>query len=160
MGFRGNAPLFFATDLTNFLACRHLAALERLRAHGLARRPSKSGKRVVEIDKESPAAFDQTLAAMREGADVIVQARLVHGAWAGWADFLLRVPAESRFGDWRYEPVETKLAKETRGATLFQLCLDAELLAELQGLPPAEPHVVVPDRSFVPERYRFEGFRE
>jgi hypothetical protein len=97
------SPLFFATDLTNFVACRHLA-LERLRAHRLARRLffddpmleilrergliherayvehlAKSGKCVVEIDKESPTAFDQTLAAIREGADVIVQARLEQG---------------------------------------------------------------------------------
>jgi uncharacterized protein len=91
---------------------------------------------------------------------VIVQARLEHGAWAGWADVLLRVPGESRFGDWRYEPVETKLAKETSCATVIQRSLYAELLAELQGSPPAELHVVVPDRNFVPERYRFEGFRE
>ena len=110
--------------------------------------------------RESPAAFDQTLAARREGADVIVQARLERGAWAGWADVLLRVPGESRFGDWQYEPVETKLAKETGGATLIQLCLYGELLSELQGSPPEQLHVVVPDRSFVPERYRFEGFRE
>ena len=158
-------------------------ALERLKAHGLAKRPffddpmveilqqrgldherayvehlARSGKSVVEI-KRTPTALDQTLAAMREGADVIVQARLEHGAWAGWADVLLRVPGESRFGDWRYEPVETKLAKETRGATLIQLCLYAELLAELQGSPPAELQVVVPDKNFVPERYRFEEFR-
>ena len=163
MDLRGERPLFFATDLTNFLACRHLMALERLRAHGLAKRPffddpmveilqqrgldherayvehlAKSGKRVVEIDKENPTPFDRTVAAMRDGADVIVQARLEHGAWAGWADVLLRVLGESRFGDWRYEPVETKLAKETRGATLIQLCT----------------------LDFVPERYRFEGFRE
>ena len=39
MDLRGNSPLFFATDLTNFLACRHLMAPERLRAHGLAKRP-------------------------------------------------------------------------------------------------------------------------
>jgi uncharacterized protein len=82
---------------------------------------AKSGKRVVEIDKENPTAFDQTLVAMREDVDVIVQTRLEHGAWVGWADVLLRVPGESRFGARRYEPVETKLAKETRGATLIQL---------------------------------------
>jgi hypothetical protein len=29
-------PLFFATDLTDLLACRYLMALERLRARGLA----------------------------------------------------------------------------------------------------------------------------
>jgi uncharacterized protein len=62
--------------------------------------------------------------------------------------------------NWRYEPVETKLAKETHGATLIQLCLYAELLAELQGAPPEQLHVVVPERNFVPERYRFDGFRE
>src|SRR5262249_31383046 len=101
------------------------------------------GKRVVEINKESPTAFDQTLAAMREGADLIVWARLEIGAWAGWAEVLLSVPGESRFGDWRYEAVETKLAKETRGATLIQLYLYAELVAELQGSPSTQLHVVV-----------------
>jgi len=54
-------------------------------------------------------------------------------AVAGWADVLLRVPGESAFGAWRYEPVETKLATETRGATLLQLCFYAELLGEMQG---------------------------
>ena len=54
--------------------------------------------------------------------DVVVQARLEHGLWAGWADVLLRVPGQSAFGDWRYEPLETKLATETRGTTLLQFC--------------------------------------
>jgi hypothetical protein len=39
MQLRGEQALYFATDLTNFLACRHLAAVERLSAHGGARRP-------------------------------------------------------------------------------------------------------------------------
>jgi len=183
MHLRGDKPLFFATDLTNFLGCRHLTALERLAAHGLAKRPffddpmldilrergleherayvqalDQSGKRVVEINKANPSAFDETLSAMREGADVIVQARLEHRSWAGWADVLLRVDGTSHHGDWRYEPVETKLAKETRGATLIQLCLYADLLAELQGAPPALLRVVVPERNFEPECYRFEEF--
>ena len=34
---------------------------------------------------------------------------------------MLRVPGKSSFGAWAYEPVETKLATETRGATLLQL---------------------------------------
>jgi predicted RecB family nuclease len=179
---RGDRPFFFATDLTNFLACRHLTALERLAAHGLAKRPffddpmleilrergleherayvqslAQSGMRVVQIDR-SPSALGETMVAMREGADVVVQARLEHGAWAGRADVLLRVVGESRFGAWRYEPVETKLAKETRGATLIQLCLYADLLAELQGSPPALLRVVVPESNFEPECYRFEEF--
>jgi len=184
MDLRGDSPLYFATDLTNFLGCRHLTALERLAAHRLARRPffddpmleilrergvehersyvshlAQSGKRVVQIDRASPTPFADTLAAISQGANVVVQARLEHRAWAGWADVLLRVPGESRFGPWRYEPVETKLAKETRGATLIQLCLYADLLAELQGTAPEVLRVVVPGRNFEPESYRFEEFR-
>src|SRR6266581_3218000 len=106
MQLRRDKPLFFATDLTNFLACRHLTALERLAAHKLAKRPffddpmleilrergleherayiqslARSGMRIVEIGKGSPTALDETLSAMREGADVVVQARLEHRAW-------------------------------------------------------------------------------
>ena len=136
MDLRGDKPLFYATDLTNFIGCRHLTVLERLAAHKLAKRPffddpmleilrerglaheqeyvrrlARSGKTIVEITRSSSKAFDETLAAMREGADVVVQARLEHESWAGWADVLLRVEGESRFGSWRYEPVETKLAR-------------------------------------------------
>jgi uncharacterized protein len=187
MQLRDGRPTYFATDLTSFLGCRHLTTLERLAALRLARRPSfddpmlellrergleherayveslaAGGKRVVEIDAQGPDAFAATLAAMHEGADAVVQARLEHGAWAGVADVLLRVPGEvDRRGEaaFLYEPVETKLARETRGATLIQLCLYAELLAELQGAPPEVLRVVVPGRDFEPERYRFAEFR-
>src|SRR5689334_9807816 len=105
MYLRGHAPLFFATDLTNFLACRHLTALERLAAHKRAKRPffddpmiellqqrgleherayvehlAQSGKRIVAIARESADAFGETLRAMRDGVDVVVQARLEAGS--------------------------------------------------------------------------------
>lgn len=183
MDLRGREPLYYATDLTNFIGCRHLTVLERLAAHKLARRPffddpmleilrerglaheqeyvrrlARAGKSIVEITR-SAGAFDETLKAMRDGADVIVQGRLEHGTWAGWADVLLRVEGESHFGAWKYEPVETKLAKTTRGATLIQLCLYADLLAEVQGTSPEILRVVVPERKFKPECYRYDEFR-
>src|SRR3954464_10040292 len=127
MNLRGDKPLYFATDLTNFIVCRHLTVLERLAAHKLAKRPffddpmleilrerglaheqeyvrrlARSGKTIVEITRSSSHALDETLAAMRDGADVVVQGRLEHGSWAGWADVLLRVDGESRFGGWKY----------------------------------------------------------
>ena len=61
---------------------------------------------------------------------------------------LLRGDGESRFGAWKYEPVETKLAKTTRGATLIQLCLYADLLAEVQGASPEILRVVVDVHAF------------
>src|SRR6478672_4803136 len=120
MDLRGSEPLYYATDLTNFIGCRHLTVLERLAAHKRAKRPffddpmleilrerglaheqeyvrrhARAGKSVVEITR-SAGAFDETFAAMRDGVDVVVQGRLEHGAWAGWADVLLRVEGESR----------------------------------------------------------------
>jgi predicted RecB family nuclease len=182
MDLRGDRPLFYASDLTNFIGCRHLTVLERLVAHKLTKRPffddpmleilrerglaheqeyvrrlARAGKSVVEITRSSDA-LAETIAAMAEGADVIVQGRLEHGAWAGWADVLLRVDGESRFGAWKYEPVETKLAKTTRGATLIQLCLYADLLGELQSARPELLRVVVPERKFKPECYRYDEF--
>jgi len=181
---KNDQPLLFATDLTDFLACRHLSLLGRLTAYGLINRPftddpmlevlrqrglehegqyvaalRQSGKSVIEIDKDGPAPSTQTLSALRSGADVVVQARLEHGQWAGWADVLLRVPGQSSFGPWRYEPVETKLATETRGATLLQLCLYAELLGEIQGAAPEWLKVVKPDTNFTAEQHRFAEFR-
>ena len=39
MQVRGDKQIFYATDLTNFIGCRHLTALDRLAAHRLAKRP-------------------------------------------------------------------------------------------------------------------------
>lgn len=64
--------------------------------------------RVAEI-KKSPTALSDTMTAMGEGADVVVQAQLEHGGWAGRVDVLLRESGESRFGAWRYEPKEFAL---------------------------------------------------
>jgi predicted RecB family nuclease len=180
---RSDKPTFYASDLTNFVGCRHLTVLERLAAHKLVKRPfvddpmlemlrerglaheqeyvrrlARSGKRVVEIARSGASALDGTLAALHDGADVVVQARLESGGWAGWADVLLRVEGKSRFGAWKYEPVETKLAKATRGATLIQLCLYADLLTEMQGASPEILRVVVPERRFRPECYRYDEF--
>jgi uncharacterized protein len=184
MQVRDDHQQYFATDLTDFLACGHLSTLERLSAHGMVKRPftddpmlevlrargleheaqyvaalRASGKSVVEIVKNDPNPFANTMTALRGGVDIVVQARLHHERWAGWADVLLRVPGASAFGDWRYEPLETKLAAETRGATLLQLCLYAELLSEIQGAPPEYLRVVKPDTDFGTEIYRFAEFR-
>jgi uncharacterized protein len=180
MQLLGTEPTFYAKDLTGFLACRHLTTLERLAADGKIWRPhvedpmleilkerglaherayvehlAAGGRRVVVIERGADA-LERTLAAMRDGADVIVQARLEYGAWAGWADVLLRVSGQSRFGGFRYEPVETKLATETKGATLVQLCLYASLLSELQGAPPERLRVVVPGVGFAAEEFRYD----
>jgi hypothetical protein len=60
--------------------------------------------------------IDQTVEAMRSGTDVIVQGALLQGAWSGRADILRRVEVASDLGPWSYEVIDTKLARETKGA--------------------------------------------
>ena len=104
------------------------------------------------------AAADRTIAAMRAGAGAIVQADLGTGRWVGRADVLLKVSAPSGLGPWSYEVVDTKLALETRGGTVLQLCLYSDLVAEVQEHQPERMHVVKPGQGFLPESYRIDEF--
>jgi len=178
--------LFSATDLANHLACRHLTSLNFEVARGEREVPTwtnpaayilqlrgfdhekayinhlrTQGHTVIELDKDESTAggaFDRTLAAMRSGVDVIVQATLQHQRWFGRADVLLRVNRPSCFGEWSYEAADCKLSQETKAGTVIQLCLYSEMLGEIQKTTPEFMYVVVPGTGFVPIRYRINDF--
>jgi uncharacterized protein len=170
-----------ATDLANHLACRHLTALDRgvaegrwkppdwfrpeadvLRQRGLEHERAylahleRQGLTITRLPELAPAAeaLAQTLDAMRSGAQAIAQATLASGRWFGRADLLLRVDGKSELGDWHYEPLDTKLARETRAGAILQLCLYAELLEDTQGVLPEWMYVVprLPELERVPYR--------
>jgi uncharacterized protein len=174
-----------ATDLANHLACHHLSRLDQAAAQGRLKPPDyfepdaailrergddheaaflahleKAGLRLARpaeaSDEETGAG--RTLSAMREGADVIVQATLQDGAWSGRADVLQRVPRPSRLGDWSYEVWDTKLARETKGGSVLQICFYSDLLATVQGVRPEYMYVVPPRDDFVPDRYRVDEY--
>jgi len=174
-----------ATDLVGYLNCRHLAALDRAVAEGALPRPkvwdpllqilaergaahersyvehlTKAGLDVARIDGADVTheAVAETLAAMRRGVPVIAQATLSHQGWNGRADILRRVEVPSALGDWSYEPIDTKLARETKAGTILQLCLYSDLLAEAQGLRPEYMYVVAPWSDFQPQQYRFADY--
>jgi predicted RecB family nuclease len=174
-----------AGDLVGFLSCKHLTQLDLkvaadelpapsvwdpmlkvLQERGLRHEQAyldhlaSSGLQQVQIDGVAvdDASAASTLAAMAAGAGVIVQAALRHGRWAGRADVLLKVDRPSGLGAWSYEVVDTKLARETKGGTILQLCLYSWLLAEAQGVEPEFMHVISPWREFVPESWRVADF--
>ena len=181
----GAALQFNATDLVGYLNCRHLAVLDRAVAEGALEKPKfwdpvvdilwqrgakheanyiehlvKSGLGPVKIAgiEVTDVAVAETLAAMKAGSHVIVQGALAYGQWVGRADVLRRVEVASALGSWSYEPVDTKLARETRAGSVLQLCLYADLLAELQGRAPDFFHVVIPWSDFEPQRYRYADY--
>ena len=170
-----------ATDLSNHLACRHLTTLDLGVARG--ERPASTwcspdawvlqqrgiahenayiqhlqslGLSVVNLRdvEDAEQALGLTLAAFRNGPDVIVQAALTDGQWFGRADVLRRVERPSKLGSWSFEVYDCKLARETKAATILQLSLYSELLSLAQGVPPASMYVVPPAEAFVPERHR------
>jgi uncharacterized protein len=174
-----------ATDLVGYLNCRHLSGLDRAVAEGALAKPkvfdpllkilwergaiheknyvehlTKEGLDVVRIDgiEVTGEAVAETLAAMKKGVPAIVQGALSHQGWVGRADILRRVETPSAFGGWSYEPIDTKLARETKAGAVLQLCLYADLLTQVQELPPECMHVVVPWSDFEPQRYRFADY--
>jgi predicted RecB family nuclease len=119
------------------------AYLERLRADG--RTVHEIATREARTPEELRAAEAETLEAMRNGADVIFQATFFDGRWRGHADFLLRVERPSDFGSWSYDIADTKLARRVRAAAIIQMCVYADLLERLQGVPPETLSVVTGD---------------
>ena len=126
------------SDLSGFLGCRHRTGLDLAVAMGRLPRPAWSDPvaqalrdrgaeherayvdslraqalQVVEINDAAlpEARVADTLAAMRGGADVIVQAALMSGgsspagssapvSWFGYADVLQKVTTPSALGSW------------------------------------------------------------
>ncbi len=175
------------TDLSNHLACRHLTTLEFAAARGELERPVRhdpslellwergrehergyvehlreGGLEIVDLTEFEgrEEAVAATVEAMRAGAEVIVQGWLASGRWRGRPDLLVRVDGETQLGPWGYEAADTKLARETKGTTILQLCAYSELIAAVQGRLPERMHVVTPgaalDRDNPVERESFE----
>lgn len=92
--------------------------------------------------------FAATFEAMKEGIDVIYQGALRDDDYAGYSDFLVKTRGvESALGDYYYEPWDTKLALHTKPYFLTQLACYADMLTKVQGLLPANIHVVLGNKE-------------
>ena len=109
------------------------------------------GLAVVEVERDEDLPHeerrirgrDETLAAMRAGADVIYQAVLFDGRRFGYADFLRRVEQPSDLGGWSYEVWDTKLARHATASAVLQLCLYSDMVRQLQGRQPGQMHLAL-----------------
>ncbi|HVJ18928.1 MAG TPA: TM0106 family RecB-like putative nuclease [Polyangiaceae bacterium] len=188
---------FSATDLSHFLECGRRTSLDLLVLDNKLDRPGqndiqrrllerrgvahearvldhyrRSGKNIVTITAQPGAegtarAAEETIAAMKAGAEVIYQAALSHENWAGRPDFLVRADGADH-----YEVVDAKLSRETKARAVLQLCVYTDHLARQQGVTPKYFYIAggksdgEPDRLLVADyqayyravRQRFDAF--
>ena len=84
--------------------------------------------------------------------------RLFDGRWGGYPDFLRRVETPSGLGDWSYEVVDAKLAREAKGGAVLQISLYSDLLSDLQGRTPEEMHLALGRSDDGPESLRVDEY--
>ena len=175
-----------ASDVANFVACGHLTRLDLLHARGeiqpprafdvgfqdlvargeaheaaVLRRFRAAGWHVAEISEgPEPDAAQATLAAIRDGADVVYQGVLLADqspdgpALLGRPDFLVRaglLPApdgEPRLARDHYEVVDAKLARSAKARAVAQIGFYSDLLAGAQGIRPRWMHLALGDGEF------------
>ena len=174
-----------ASDLVGHLNCRYLTALDLAVARGKLKKPhvwdpvlevlaergarhergfvehlASNGFAVVSIDGAGidARAVAETLSAMRSGAPIIAQGALQCERWGGRLDILRRIERPSELGPWSYEVIDTKLARETKGNTVLQICLYSNLLAETQKLTPEFAYVVTPSSGYEPQVFRIADY--
>ena len=177
--------LLSASDLIGHLNCGHLTDLDVAVAMGTLAKP-KVWDPLLEVLWERGARHEQgfvehlksqgfsvaliagigvddesvslTRDAMHAGVEIIVQGAFRSDGWVGRTDILRRVESKSALGAWSYEVIDTKLARETKGATVLQLCLYAALVESVQGLSPANSYVVAPWSDYEPQPYRMDDY--
>lgn len=182
----GITLILSASDLVSHLNCRHHTFLDLEVIHGQLAQPPLWHDPQLELLRERGAiheksfiehlkipdsdivkidgvdiddeAVKQTMAAMRVGKQIIVQGALQNNGWCGRVDVLTRVDKPSKLGNWSYEVMDTKLARETKGGTILQLCLYSDLLAKAQKLEPEFMYVVIPWSNYEPKQFRVHDY--
>jgi predicted RecB family nuclease len=173
MHSRQGALQLSATDLSNFLGCKHRTALDMAVAAGVRTKPERAEDPLLEllwkrgldhekeyvdwlkgrglliedlsrIDSDPDALVAATVGAMRNGAEAIVQGGLRDGHWFGKPDILMRVESESSLGAWSYEVYDTKLSRKTKAGTILQLSLYSAMVEAVQARAPERLYVVTP----------------
>ncbi len=169
MRLDGEQLRFSASDLSNFLACRHLTRLDVAAAHGLVDVPRLKdvgfdalvargeeheqsvltdfrdrGWTVTEVPSpfENPELAGEVVAtAVADQVDVIYQAVLRSSNRIGYPDFLVR--AELLGGTEGYEVVDAKLARTAKARAVLQATFYSALLADLTGIEPRCMHLAL-----------------
>lgn len=133
--------------------------VRHLWTHGSAPRPAPAQR--VAFGQTAKAGSAQLLLswdAPPATADAEPDADTGAARWSGRADILRRVETPSALGAWSYEVVDTKLARETRGSAILQLCTYTAIVSRLQDATPAHLHIVSPGDPFDEHTFRLDDY--
>ncbi len=157
------------TDLLKYLSCEELSVLDLLASQGRAaplpvsdtlQLAAKLGLasesdvlglleerygKAIRITGRDLMAFEETVSAMKSGADLIYQGLILREmdglSYESRPDFLIKVDQPSKLGAHSYEPVDSKLSKSTKLEDLFQVLDYADALAMVQDILPRRVHL-------------------
>lgn len=176
----GTEILHSASDVVNFLECEHISYLDRIdlviplprtedddqakliQAKGYAHEAAyaaqleKDSSSFVDISKAGAnldSKIAATLAAMKNGVEVIFQGAFRDGPFVGHTDFLRRVETTSALGHYSYEVVDTKLARSVKAKFIIQLSFYSALVGKVQGQEPRLMHVMLGQKEESSFRY-------
>lgn len=167
---------YSATDLANFLACRHLTRLDLASSHGLVQPPffqdlgtealSRRGEEhearvLLEFEEEGwkveriPTVgidfgrrVQATESALESGIDVVYQSVLLRGNRVGLPDFLIRADLlDKERGAPGYEVCDAKLARSAKAKAVLQSVFYSRLLYEISGIESRDVHLELGNRE-------------
>ncbi|MFC3053797.1 TM0106 family RecB-like putative nuclease [Kordiimonas pumila] len=167
MQYQNSNILFSPSDLTAYMDSPYASAMERLKLESPELKKFMDAedemlKRLQLKGDEHEKAVDQsmrddgldvlelkrsnnhewmaaeTIRAMEDGQEVIVQGYLKDGCFAGFSDYLVKVSGDSNFGNYHYEVWDSKLASSVKPYFIVQICCYIDMLEKIQGVRPKE----------------------
>lgn len=161
--------LISASDMSNFLACRHLTRLDHAAAESLIESPRlkdvgfdalvergeaheavvlqgfrDEGWSIVEIERsfeDVGRSVLSTMSALDDEVDVVYQGALQADSEFGYPDFLVR--ADLLGCEEGYEVVDAKLARTAKARAVLQSTFYSRLLAEMTSIEPRRVHLAL-----------------
>jgi uncharacterized protein len=175
-----NRLRYSASDLANFLACRHLTRLDVASAHGLVKKPRTRDLGAEALARRGEQHEARVLAGLRElgwhvegtyvegddfevrvaatedalgrKVDVVYQGTLLRSDRLGISDFLIR--ADLLNGGEGYEVVDAKLARSAKAQAVLQSAFYSRLLEEILGIQPRNMYLALGDGERVSFRVK------
>ena len=105
---------------------------------------------IIKIEKDKydkKSCIEQTLSAMKSGADKIYQAAIGTDKIFGYVDILEKIEGQSGLGDYHYAPCDIKISTHPKPSAIIQLCCYCDILETIQKTLPEKIKIITKDKT-------------